>query len=109
MCRMRCEEGCVVWPIALAAASRAQSSTTVTRVSNPCWNRRHGLQTRDRGRATDADASREAEHIKRASLGGVARQVLHRVDEAQRAGRVADVQVAGDDRAAPAADPGGDR
>src|SRR5437868_4100355 len=52
---------------------------------------------------------RKTEHIQRPSLGGVLRQVLHRVDEAEGGGAVALVQVTGDDRAGPAADPGQDR
>src|SRR4051812_25312871 len=52
---------------------------------------------------------REAEHIKRASLGGEVRQVFHRVDEAERAGGIADVEISRDDRARPAAHAGEDR
>src|SRR5215211_7673665 len=52
---------------------------------------------------------RETEHIQRASLGGRLLEVAHGVDEAERGGAVARIEVAGHDRAGPAADARQDR
>src|SRR3954468_24516493 len=48
------------------------------------------------------------EDIEHASSSGFARQVLDGIDEAERCGRVAGIELAGDDRSGPAADPGDD-
>src|SRR3954469_5304411 len=56
-----------------------------------------------------AVALRELEHIERSSLGGDVLEIPHDVDEAERRRSVADVEVARDHGAGPAADAGQDR
>src|SRR3954453_11485141 len=51
---------------------------------------------------------RKTEDIEHASRSGLAGQILDGVDEAERGGRVVRVELAGDDRASPAADAGDD-
>src|SRR4051812_46472222 len=53
--------------------------------------------------------ARKGEDIEDASRGGFLRQILRGVDEAERRGRVARVELTGDDRPGPAADAGDDR
>src|SRR5687767_7860497 len=59
--------------------------------------------------AANAMRLRQRKHIKRASLGRVLRQVLHRIDKPERRRRIARVQIARDHNARPAADAGEDR
>src|SRR5436309_2210743 len=54
--------------------------------------------------ARTKNALRQPEDIERASLGGGVLQIGHCIDEAERGGAVARVEIAGDDRAGPAAD-----
>src|SRR5215210_4662251 len=50
--------------------------------------------------------AREREDIEHASRRGFLRQILDRIDEAERRRRIARVELPGDDRAGPAADAG---
>src|SRR5215204_4983739 len=61
-----------------------------------------------KGRKGEGNTSRKAEHMEGSSFRGRVLQVAHGVDEAERRGAVADVEVAGDDRTRPAADAGQD-
>src|SRR5213076_1085005 len=54
-------------------------------------------------------SSWQRERVKHPALSRRLRQITHRVDESQRCGAVARIELAGDDRACPAADAAEDR
>src|SRR3954451_6766632 len=71
-------------------------------------SRLHALKASARAAAA-RQLVRKREDIEHASRGGFVGKVLDRVDEAERCGRIARVELAGDDRSGPAADPGNNR
>src|SRR5437764_1282694 len=52
---------------------------------------------------------RQREDIEHSALRGFVRQIVHRVDETERAGRIAPIKIARDDRTRPTADAAQDR
>src|SRR4051812_7883107 len=78
------------------------------RLSGSAQTRNSVLST-ESAAANSSAALRQRKYMQHAAFHGVFRQVLHRVDEAERRRAVACVDLAGDDDARPAADAGEDR